>query len=227
MLSAYCLFKGPYDIANITYYILLSFIAPPYLSSQTSSDNHHTVAGVGFGRPGRPVQFNSVYINQNDKFGGFLNGIFGENRHGYHKIKRKIRRKIKNRPCIPQHLLDQFRTGRDANGDPIDPKTLKLFPDINLILADLNVNAPNNHYGGNGGLHDDGDGSDSVSFNSQFYNTYGGYPCRPWGSHNHNHHNNRPGLGFFGSGGLFDFSGSRPGGVQSDTPGILYFVVTG
>ncbi|XP_062715629.1 uncharacterized protein LOC115260368 [Aedes albopictus] len=158
-----------------------------------------------------PVTFNNLLynFNANNKFGGFGN-LFGENRHKY---KHKFKRRKPGQPCIPYDLFNRLRTGRDSNGNRIDPKTL--IPPLNLVLADVNYYSPSNNYNGHGVASDTGSPGHTggAVFNNHFYDAVGGYPCTG-GYKPINRPHGGP-LGFFGQGGLFDWTTSADS-VQSD-----------
>ncbi|XP_065078102.1 uncharacterized protein LOC135701291 [Ochlerotatus camptorhynchus] len=160
----------------------------------------------------KPVTFNNLLFTNNNKFGGFGN-LFGENRV---KHKYKFKRRRPGQPCIPYDLFNRLRTGRDSNGNRIDPKTL--IPPLNLVLADVNYYSPSNNYNGHGvasdtgASYDTGTSSGGAVFNNVFYDAVGGYPCT--GGYKPQRPHGGP-LGFFGQGGLFDWVSSADS-VQSD-----------
>ncbi|XP_055633723.1 uncharacterized protein LOC129774052 [Toxorhynchites rutilus septentrionalis] len=185
----------------------VSDVLPSKPTSGTSGD---------YGNYGsKPISFNNLFYNVNDKFAGFGN-LFGENRR---KHKFKFKRRKPGQPCIPYDLFNKLKYGRDANGNRVDPKTL--INPLNLVLADINYYSPSNNYNGHG---DSGSSDSGAVFNNNFYDAVGGYPCsgvnygqKPFG---HKPFGNKPHggpLGFFGQGGLFDWTSSSAS-VQSDTP---------
>ncbi|XP_062556063.1 uncharacterized protein LOC134220936 [Armigeres subalbatus] len=179
----------------------------------TNAEADYSSGSTGYGS--KPVTFNNLLYNFNDnnKFGGFGN-LFGENRRKY---KHKFKRRKPGQPCIPYDLYNRLRTGRDSNGNKIDPKTL--IPPLNLVLADVNYYSPSNNYNGHGGAHDTSHAdTGGAVFNNHFYDAVGGYPCTGgYNPHHRPHHKPHGGpLGFFGQGGLFDWRPSADS-VQSDT----------
>ncbi|XP_055610415.1 uncharacterized protein LOC129757278 [Uranotaenia lowii] len=183
---------------------------PPSSPASSSAADYSSSSNGGYG--GKPVEFNNIFYGLNDKFGGLnLGNLFGENRT---KHKFKFKRRKPGQPCIPYDVFNRLRNGRDASGNRIEPKTL--YPPLSLVLADVNYYSPQNHYNGHGGASDTGSGA---TFNNHYYDAVGGYPCVGVNFGHKPHRPFRPHggpLGFFGQGGLFDWTTSNDA-VQSDT----------
>ncbi|XP_052566443.1 uncharacterized protein LOC120413914 isoform X1 [Culex pipiens pallens] len=197
---------------------------PPPSSERPSADY-----SSGGSNGARPVAFNNLFYGlHNDKFAGFGN-LFGEDRR---KHRYKFKRRRPGQPCIPYDLfLNKLRSGRDFYGNRIDPKTL--IPPLNLVLADVNYFAPHNNYNGQGGgsyasdTASDSTGSNGGAvFNNHFYDAVGGYPCT--GGYQKPHRPHGGPLGFFGQGGLFDWTSSADniqsdeGGGSSNKPAVVF-----
>ncbi|XP_053691184.1 uncharacterized protein LOC128739711 [Sabethes cyaneus] len=184
--------------------------APDPVTSKPATAADYSSSAYG----NKPTIFSNNFFDLNDKFFGVGN-IFGENRR---KHKFKFKRRKPGQPCIPYDFFNKFRTtGRDAYGNRIEPKTF--YPPLNLVLADVNYYSPSNNYNsghGAGGISDTPSGSQGTIFNNNFYDAVGGYPCSGSSFGNKPHKPHGGPLGFFGQGGLFDWTTSSDA-VQSDT----------
>lgn len=135
-----------------------------------------------------------------------------EDSQGRHFIKIKHKKKkIKKKPCIP------YRSN--------NPKYGRTYPSLNLVFVDYNYNTVGGYgcnpaYGGGThvGVHVNGDDyeEEQEEVNNVVHNSHGalinsnvGY-SQPHGGP----------LGFFGQGGLFDFSGGSSGGSSFVRPQV-------